>query len=227
MRDKIAVSRFSDAPWMQSRTHTFTVGGAGGISSWLLLFLSRIDIHQRIYLYEFDTVDETNLAGQIFHRGQVGMLKSEAIKAVMNMFSDNSSNIDVLGRYHPGDPVSDIVICGFDNMKARKDMFEQWKKSPTKEIFIDGRMIMEDGQIYAVTPGKEERYEATLFDDSELADARCSMKATTHSGAHIASVMIAILTNYISNRCYYKDYVRDVPFSYTFSFVPMLFEVNV
>lgn len=226
MIDQVRVSRFSDAPWMTKKDHSFTIGGAGGICSWLLLFLSRINIHKKLYVYEFDTIDETNLAGQFFSTNQVGLLKTEAIRNNMYEFS-GTSNMDVLGRYNADDPITDIVLCGFDNMKARKDMFEKWKKSSTRELFIDGRMIMEDGQVYAVVPGKEEEYEKTLFDDSELADARCSMKATTHSGAHIASIMVAILTNYISNQYFYKDYVREVPFSYTFSFVPMLIEVNV
>ena len=226
MREKEQISRFSDAPWMQKIDHVLTVGGAGGIGSWLLLFLSRASFYKEIYLYEMDTIDQTNLAGQFFHKGQIGLMKSDAIRNNMEMFS-NYSSMNILGKFEPGSMVSPICLCGFDNMKARRDMFNAWKELPDRELYIDGRLLMEDGQVYAVTKGKEKQYEATLFDDSELADAKCSMKATTHSGAHIASIMMAVLTNYLSNAYYYHDYVREVPFSYIFSFVPMLIEVDV
>lgn len=88
------------------------------------------------------------------------------------------------------------------------------------------RMIFEDGQIYAVTKGKEKEYEETLFSDEEVKDGACSLKATTHTGAHIASLMIAILNNYFANKKFGED-IYVVPFSYIFSFPSLLIETNV
>lgn len=226
MRNQVFSSRFSDAPWLLKDKPDITVGGAGGISSWVLLFLSRTANYNRIYLYEDDVIDDTNMAGQFFSTTQIGQSKASAIMANMSLMS-NYANVDVLGRFEEDSMVTPIVISGFDNMKARKDMFEAWKKLDNREIFIDGRMIFEDGQIYTVTKGNEERYEATLFNDDELAPAACSLKATTHTGAHIASIMIAILNNYLANVYFYKYPMRDVPFSYIFSFPPLLVELNV
>lgn len=227
MRNQVYSSRFSDAPWLfeEDNKPVVTVGGAGGISSWLLLFLSRTANYQQIYLYEDDSIDETNMAGQFFSKNQIGSKKDTAIRMNMNLFSDYS-NVTTLGRYEKG-IVSPIVLSGFDNMKARKEMFEQWKSMEDRELYMDGRLIFEDGQIYTVTKGNEERYEETLFDDEEVKDAQCSMKATTHTGAHIASVMLAILNNYYANKYHYKDYIREVPFSYIFSFAPLLIEIDV
>lgn len=94
------------------------------------------------------------------------------------------------------------------------------------KIWDSVRMLMEDGQIYAVVKGQEEAYEKTLFDDSELAKEACSMKGTSHCGAHTSSIMLAILNNYLANTHYHKDYIREVPFSYVFSFMPFLVEIN-
>lgn len=226
MRNEIYSSRFSDAPWLLKDKPHITVGGAGGIGSWVLLFLSRTANYNRIFLYEDDTIDETNIAGQFFQTDHIGITKAAAIIDNMKLFSDYT-NVDVIGRFEEDSMITPIVISGFDNMKARKDMFNAWKKLEDREIFIDGRMIFEDGQIYSVTKGNEERYEKTLFDDSELTPAACSMKATTHTGAHIASLMIAILNNYLTNTYYYKDDIREVPFSYIFSFPPLLVDINV
>lgn len=227
-RNKVYQSRFSDAPWLfeENKRPDITVGGAGGISSWFLLFLSRTDNYKTIYLYEDDTIDETNMAGQFFQINQIGQSKSSAIKLLMSTFSD-SDRINSLGKYDEGDPLTPITITGFDNMKARKDMFEKWKYMSDREIFIDGRMIFEDGQIYCVTKGQEERYEKTLFSDDEVKDEACSMKATTHTGAHIASLMMAFLNNYFTNKYFYEDNIRLVPFNYTFSFPPLLIETDV
>jgi hypothetical protein len=54
-----------------------------------------------------------------------------------------------------------------------------------------------DTQNDILDSGKEEEYEATLFDDSEVEEAACSMKATTHSATLIASLMVSTYTNYI------------------------------
>lgn len=228
MRDKTYISRFSDAPWIleDKDKPSITVGGAGGIGSWLLLFLSRTGNYERIYLYEDDTIDSTNMAGQFFTPKQIGEPKADAIRHNMQVYSE-FNNTDVLGRFEEGGMVTPITFSGFDNMKARKDMFEAWKKLDDREIFIDGRMIMEDGQIYSVVKGNEAKYEETLFSDEEVKDAACSMKATTHCGAHTASVMLASLNNYLANKYYYKDYIREVPFKYVFSFVPFLVDINV
>lgn len=228
MRNQVFSSRFSDAPWLfkNNEKPLITVGGAGGISSWLLLFLSRTANYKNIYLYEDDIIDETNIAGQFFNKDQIGIQKSHAIKKNMFLFSEYD-NIDCLGKFEKDSFVSNIVLNGFDNMKARKDMFESWIKNDDREILLDGRLIFEDGQIYCVTKGNEERYRETLFDDDDIKDGPCSMKATTHTGAYIASVMIAILNNYYTNTYSYKCNIREVPFSYIFSFAPLLTEINV
>ena len=220
-------ARFSDAPWVfKDNKPEFTVGGAGGIGSWLMLFLSRAGNYSRIYLYEKDRIDETNMAGQFFSPSQINTTKVKAITDNMKLFS-NYTCVDSLGELDKSSPVTPITLLGFDNMKARKEMFETWKSLDDREIFIDGRMVMEDGQIYSITKGKEKKYEETLFSDEEIVDAACSLKATTHCGAHVASIMISILNNYLANTYYYKDYIREVPFKYIFSLVPMTVEVYV
>lgn len=43
-------------------------------------------------------------------------------------------------------------------------------------------------------------YRAELFEDSEVEDAPCSFKATSHCGGFIASMMVAGLNNYLTNK---------------------------
>ena len=79
---------------------------------------------------------------------------------------------------------------------------------------------MEQLQIFCVTPDKIEEYEQEhLFDDSEVEDAPCTMKQTSHSAAMIASHMVGSFTNHITN-IYERELIRDVPFYYEF-FIPV------
>ena len=61
------------------------------------------------------------------------------------------------------------------------------------------RLTMEQLQIFCVTPDKIEEYEKHLFDDSEVEDAPCTMKQTSHSAAMIASHMVGLFSNHMTN----------------------------
>lgn len=78
-------------------------------------------------------------------------------------------------------------------------------------------MLMEDGQIYSVIKGKEEKYEKTLFNDNDIKEAACSMKATSHCGAITASLMLSSFNNYIANEFHYKSDIREIPFKIEFN----------
>ncbi|MHA1199668.1 MAG: hypothetical protein ACTSQF_10110, partial [Candidatus Heimdallarchaeaceae archaeon] len=63
----VTKSRFRDASWfgnVETLTTPIVVGGAGGIGSWLTFFLARMLSNNYIFLYDFDTVEEVNMAGQ-------------------------------------------------------------------------------------------------------------------------------------------------------------------
>ena len=225
---KIQHVRFSDAHWY-GRTEEVTVGGAGGIGSWVALFLSRIG--HKINIFDMDTVDNTNMGGQCSTYSQVGNSKVDAVKNVCEMFSKESIQINN-ARYDDQSETSNVVITCFDNMESRKIMFNRWKQlyAHTKNnemLFIDGRMTAETGQIYFVTPSEEnfKRYEDTLFSDDEVPDLPCSFKATTHNGAMIASQIVSGLNNHMANLKEGFEY-RDVPFSIKYSLDVLMYETE-
>ncbi len=127
--------RFSEADWFKPG-NVVVVGGAGGISSSLAFLLGRLEC--AIYIYDFDEVDETNMASQFFRTQDIGKAKTQAISEIIYEFSENS-NVNQMGRFEEGGSVGPITIAGFDNMKARKMMFEAWCALENKQLFIDGR----------------------------------------------------------------------------------------
>jgi|TARA_B110000967_G_scaffold201149_1_gene238014 hypothetical protein len=204
-------NRFKAADWYNS-FQNIVVGGAGGIGSWLAPFLTRIG--HTLYIYDDDTIDQTNMAGQFYNQSQIGIRKTDAVK--LNCRALNGANlISTFGRYDKNGLTSPIMITCFDNMAGRKLMFEKWVTQKDRELFLDGRMLAETGMIFCVLPGQEDNYRAELFEDSEVADAPCSLKATSHCGALISVLLTNALNSYLGNKAMKAD-IRILPFRYDF-----------
>lgn len=214
--------RFSEASWFKAPKERIIIGGAGTISSWLSLFLSRIGYP--LYIYDDDTVEEVNMAGQFYKINDTNSFKVTALVDNIRDFADQRPFYEA-NKYTCDSDITNIMISGFDNMAARKVFFENWYANPNRELLIDGRLTAEDGQIFAVTKGMEEEYKKFLFSDEEVIDLPCSFKSTTHSGALIASLMTSILNNYISNTFLEED-LREVPFFTSFNLAMLHFNTE-
>lgn len=213
--------RFSEAPFYNPGTEV-TLGGIGGIGSYLSFFLSRLEC--KIYCYEYDIVDEPNIGGQMYAYNQIGKTKFEAAQTNNNMFCNGTKMTD-LGKLTNDSFVLPICFSAFDNMSARKLMFEKWSALENRELFVDGRMLLQSGQVYIVTKGREQEYLNTLFDDNDVQDQPCSAKATSHSGALIASIMTGAFTNYITMKKD-SDYILELPFKTTYD-IPLFEFITV
>lgn len=207
LKGKATSVRFSDIEWFHPGIPVL-IGGAGGIGSWLAFYLGRQEC--KIYIHDSDIVDATNLGGQLYGHEYIGISKEEATVDLIKKFS-STTEVHKMGWFTEDSYASPIMFSAFDNMKARKLMFNKWKEQSNREIFIDGRMLAESAQIFAVRKGDEDRYENELFDDNEVEDVACSMKATSHCGAMTAGYMTSIFNNYITN-VKAKTEFREVPF---------------
>ena len=216
--------RFSGASWFEAaKGVSATIAGVGGIGSWTSLLLSRISQTIRITLYDDDDVEVVNLAGQMFSSNQVGLHKVYAAQEVIRYFSGSYCNAAPYRIASTTSIYDNIVICGFDNMEARKILYRLWKaraKSfPVAEqgdfLFIDGRMNAEEFQIFSIVGDDDynmKRYEEEfLFSDAEVAPAVCSYKQTTYCASMIASFMVNSLVNFLSNKNL-ENMPRQVPF---------------
>ena len=224
-RDTSQQSRFKDAPWFPRNNEICLVGGAGGIGSWLVFFLTKIGF--KVNIYDFDTVEDHNLGGQLFQQADIGSPKVVAIQRIVQSFCGNristfNERITSITPHHW------YSFSAFDNMEARRTLFMNWKQSWAScpegviAIFIDGRLEIEQLQIFCVTPENADKYEREhLFHDSAVEEAPCTMKQTSHTAAMIGSLMAAFFTNHITN-IYLGETLREVPFYYEFV-VPMNF----
>ena len=218
---KLNTERFKDISWAKvAHTKVLMLGGLGSIGSWTALLLARAGF--TINGFDFDTIEEHNLGGQLFAGIQVGVSKADAIKHVVdkfapgNRFNAHSIKLEFTGKdLKDNNPIfTSYVITGFDNMKSRKQMFEAWLIArPTfedKGFFIDGRMRAEGFQIYFVqNNGDIIKYQRTLFNDKDVPDEICTIKATSHVGAIIGGLITAAVANYFGDQ---QGDPRMVPF---------------
>lgn len=215
-----STTRFSSAIWYSKiMDQCITIAGVGGIGSWVAMLISRMN-PRYIYLYDPDTIESVNLAGQFFSAQQVNSSKVTAVDMNCKLFSRYYDCI-CYKRLFEDDLYTDILICGFDNMAARKSSYTKWKErvdnslNPESMLFIDGRLSAEEFQVFCITGDNQysqSRYEEKwLFDDSEAEEAVCSYKQTSYMANMIASVMTNLFVNFCANLCN-PLIERDVPF---------------
>lgn len=206
-------SRFSGTAWYEEiQKQKIILAGLGGIGSYCAYNLARLHPAQLV-LYDDDVVDLSNLSGQFYTMNDVGMAKVDAVANALQQYT-SSVNIHALQeRFTENIPAGDIMICGFDNMGARKTFFHAWKnhldgkseKEKSKCLFLDGRLSINVLQIFCMTGNDEysiKEYESKyLFNDSE-ADPEynvCSLKQTTYMASMIGALMTNLFVNFTAN----------------------------
>lgn len=202
-------SRFSSAEWFDKvREQGVMLAGLGGIGSYVAFLLGRMAISS-LYLYDDDSVEETNLSGQLYTYSDIGSRKTLATASRLRTYS-NFYNVATNGRYNASSNSTNIMICGFDNMEARRTFYMNWKthtRTASKEdcLFIDGRLAAEEFQVFCIKGTDDylmKKYEEEwLFDDSAAEETLCSYKQTSFCANMIASVMVNLFVNFIANKC--------------------------
>ena len=201
-------SRFKDAPWYNECTkESILFIGQGGIGGNAMYCLAKT-IPTTYYILDNDIVEEFNIGCQYFNKSQVGKKKVLAIKETLEACS--TAKIRTLDKRYENE-YTPIMISGLDNMTTRKQVYEEWKKHENREIYIEGRLRASLYEIYVVTKGREEEYEKTLFDDSEVDDGPCTFKQTAYFGMLIGARITHILVNYLTNK-YSKEEICTIPF---------------
>lgn len=218
-----STSRFNSAIWFEEiRKQTVILAGLGGIGSWVAFLLGRLKVAS-IILYDDDRVDGTNLSGQLFANCDVGNTKTRGVHRLLKEYSNYYSIYSHNRKFTLDSSTEDIMICGFDNMSARKTFFRKWVthvKSKSEEewancLYIDGRLAAEEFQVFCIKGTDDylmKKYEENwLFDDREAEETLCSYKQTSFCANMIASVMINLFVNFIANKCN-PIIERELPF---------------
>lgn len=233
-------SRFSGAIWYEEiQKQTVTLAGIGGIGSYVGFLLSRLKPN-RLIIYDPDRVETVNMSGQLYGQTDVGRYKCAALADMVINYANYYGIVALDQRFEDNSEATDIMICGFDNMTARRTFYEKWKQrvlsypagsdNRKKCLFIDGRLAAEEFQVLSIQ-GDDERAMAAyedkwLFSDAEAEETICSYKQTTFMANMIASVMVNVFVNFIANQCG-PIIDRDVPFFISYDASTMFTKVEM
>ena len=232
-----STSRFSSAIWYEAiQKKTIILAGVGGIGSYVGFLLARMR-PTALFIYDPDIVETVNMSGQLYSREDVGSYKVSALSTMISKYCDYNSVFAIPERFDESNEASDIMICGFDNMAARKIFFNKWldhvrSKSEAERancLYIDGRLAAEEFQVLCIKGDDEfniNRYEKEfLFSDTEADATVCSYKQTTFMANMIASVMVNLFVNFVANQC--EPLIdRDLPFYTTYSAETMYYKTE-
>lgn len=233
-----ATSRFSGAIWYSAiQSKTITLAGVGGIGSYVGFLLARLK-PAGLYLYDPDIVEQANMSGQLYGSSDLGQPKVSSLYRMMQVYANYYNTIAYQARFTAESEATDIMICGFDNMEARKLFFDKWLEhvgnkpegERSKCLFIDGRLAAEEFQVFAIQ-GNDERAiveygRKWLFSDAAADETICSYKQTTFMANMIASIMVNLFVNFVANECN-PIIDRDVPFMTQYSADTMYFKVEM
>lgn len=233
-----ATSRFSSAIWYENiQKKTVTLAGVGGIGSYVGFLLARMK-PAFMFIYDDDIVEAVNMSGQLYGQSDLGRPKVSALAGMIRNYAGYGDVFAMTERFTNESEASDIMICGFDNMAARRLFFNKWvnhvQSKPEEErkncLFIDGRLAAEEFQILCIKGDDEyniNRYNNEfLFSDAEADETICSYKQTTFCANMIASYMVNLFVNFCANQC--EPIIdRDLPFLTTYNAETMYLKTEI
>ena len=232
-----ATTRFSGASWFDEiQKSRVIIAGIGGIGSNVAFQLARM-APANITLYDDDVVERVNMAGQLYSTNDIGQRKVDAIASMISAYTLAKQVNAVPSKFTDNTEAGDIMICGFDNMAARKTFYNSWKRhvqtltpdSRTKCLFLDGRLSIDTLQIFCIQGDDKasmDRYETEfLFSDFQAEHTVCSMKQTTYLACMIGSLMVNLFTNFIANSLN-PIIPYDLPFFTEYDSPNMLFKTQ-
>lgn len=131
----------------QARIHII---GCGAIGSTLAENLARFGLGGKMTLYDFDYVEEHNVANQMFTYEDIGKLKVNAVAEMISRIDpDAAAGLKVAGKGYTGQKLSGYVFLCVDNIDLRREIAESFVGNPNIKAFFDFRMRLTDAQHYA------------------------------------------------------------------------------
>jgi len=173
-------------------THVDLIG-AGGIGSPTAMSLAKMGVGS-LRVFDDDKVESHNLPNQLHVLNSLGMTKVDALTALLAQFVDDTTVLTPkAGRVDDMTALKGIVVSGVDSMKSRKAIWEATKMSPGVEHYIEARMGGYLLRVYYLNPqnrADRQKYEETLYDDSEALELPCTAQSLIYTGM-MAAVFIS------------------------------------
>ena len=168
-------AEFFDPTALKKSIHIIGVGAIGSTVAENLTRLGCTHIH----LYDFDTVNDHNIANQMFRYKDIGLNKCVAMKAQMLEINPQISVTTHEKGYlieEPHAPLTGYVFLCVDSIELRRAIVEENQYNPMIIAMFDFRMRMLDAQHYAALWSKP-KHITNLLKTMQFTDAEAD--ATT------------------------------------------------
>lgn len=176
-----------------------TIIGAGNIGSNTAYGLAKLGM-KYIQVFDFDKVEEHNLASQLYGIKDIGRLKVDCLWERIKDFT--GIEIEKAGKYID-QRAHGILILAVDSMKERARIANVISNQAPRAI-IDGRMGGNSIEVYTRNTAAE--YKETLVSPGEVVDVSCSARYISYTSLLIAG----IITNQVKRILKGEDIRRNV-----------------
>lgn len=178
--------------------------GCGSVGSTLAENLARLGL-TKFSLYDFDKVEEKNIANQMFYSQQIGKLKTEAVADIICAINPQiREELQLFNEGYSNQNLSGYVFLCPDSIELRKEIVQKQKMNNFIKAMFDFRTRLEDAQHYAADWIDKKSVENFLksmdFSDEEAKEAtQVSACGTELSVAPtIRSIVAAGVANFMN-----------------------------
>jgi hypothetical protein len=188
-----------------------TLVGAGGIGSPCAIALAKMGC-SNLTIWDFDTVEEHNIANQLYPIDAVGKLKVEALSAVVEGFGGLRPQV-VPKAFAAEERVSGVVCACVDTMEARRQIWQAVRFKPAVSLYLDARVAGEIGVLYTVKPCDIHQvrfYEQTLYSDEEALDLPCTERSIIYNGFFVAALMVSQIKKHALDQELHDEIIFDL-----------------
>lgn len=163
--------------------------GCGATGSRIALSVAKLGV-SNLHIHDFDTVEEHNVANQVFGIPDIGSPKVEALSSLIE--AQTGLKVTPHVEKVTGDTeLGEVVFLLTDTMASRKEIWEgAIKFQPYVELMVETRMGKDEGRIYSVIPmdiDEIKLWEATLCEDDEASESLCGARISVGPTAELIS----------------------------------------
>lgn len=164
--------------------------GCGATGSRIALDLAKLGV-DNIHAWDFDQVEEHNVANQAFGLEHIGLQKVEALASIIR--SATAMNLTTHTEAADGSQcLGEVVFILTDTMASRKEIWGGLKFKLRTNLLIETRMGADSGRVYTLNPnrpGHIRAYEETLYADDEAEVSACGASVSVGPTAEVLAGM--------------------------------------
>ena len=189
-----------------------TVIGVGGIGRAAAETLAEMGC-PKMTLIDPDKVETHNRPNQVYRKSDIGRLKVEAAKEIIEGFAEWCKIETIAERFVGQIPLKGIVVSAVDSIETRKEIWQFVHYNVNVPLFIDGRLGGQFMQVFTVKPCQIEdieRYEETLFPKERTAHLPCTAQQIIYVGKIIGGLIALQFKKWLKKESYNLELALDL-----------------